>query len=473
MAQNPPAGIATFDSATALLDGLAHALRGEGFPALGQSGLAVRLAPLANRLPLRLRHFAFAAGGPSEAVPARHADRVDAEQIAHWITARYPRRRYPAVMIGSSSGPLAHACAAMGIPWLPQTFLTLIRKSPQDPDDAKAAMEGGRRIAHVLLERNPGVSVHHMHDPNQDRRMTPVVSYFRLKHRALPRAYRDFLDECLEPGGTVYVVNCEQTWPLTTLSDRHFFQFGAVGGASRAEYFEGGENVRRYFHMLGKDRERWTPPEPDCTGAEAEWGYEPELDRDIDELVARRGLRLARLSFEDAEDLSPVVADLFADHYRAQGIEPRRLLIPSFILHDSYWTLRTASVPFWMVFNLASSQPKIRDYIRKSGPFDDIRMMLFSNGTPALGQGSIESWRSILAEARRTGGFLGVDDRAYPSDFATLRRYHTALKALQPHVPLPAPMELARFEASLRKSDALRFDAPEERAPGDTGRRLA
>ena len=162
--------------------------------------------------------------------------------------------------------------------------------------------------------------------------------------------------------------------------------------------------------MLGKDRQRWTPPEPDFVGAEAEWGYEPELDRDIEALVARHGL----------------------------------------------------------------SQHKIREYVARSGPFDEIRMMLFSNGTPALGQGSIDSWRSILAEARKTGSFLGVDERAYPSDFATLRRYHTALKALEPHLPLTAPLERAHFEEALRRSDALSFEpGGEVETPGPAKRRYA
>ncbi|CUH40918.1 hypothetical protein JSE7799_03658 [Jannaschia seosinensis] len=458
MTRTPPPGIALFDSTSGLADGLAHSLKGRGFPALGQSGLVARLAPLANRLPRRLRQAAFAAGGPSEAISPRRVDSVDAEDIAQWVTDLYPKRRYPAVMIGSSNGALAHACAAMGIPWLPQTFLTLVQKRPQDPDDAVAAMQAGHSVAETLLKANPGISVHHMHDPNQDRRMTPLVSYFRLKHRRLPKAYRTFIDENLEPGGTVYVVNCEQTWPLTKLSDRYFFQFGAVGGASWEDYFEGGERVRNYFRDLGKDRQRWTPPAPNYEGAEAEWGYEPELDRDLDAVAKEKGLRQARLSFGEPEDPSPVVADLFQEHYRANGITPRRLLVPSFILQDPYWTLRTASVPFWMVFNIASSQPKIRDYIARSGSFEEIAMMLFPNGTPAIGQGSIESWRSILNEARVTGRFIGVEEDVYPSDLAGLRRYHKELKSLEPHIPMPPPLALERFEAAIGHADHLRFD---------------
>ena len=435
-----------------MLRALARFLHGRDFPALGQGQWAAWLGPLANKLPVALRDLVFAAGGPLEAVPADKVGQVNAEVIAQWITDLYPKRRYPAVMIGSSNGALVHACAAMGIPWLPQTFLTLVRQRHPDPDDAEAAMENGRDIAQTLLEANPKVSVHHMHDPNQDRRMIRFISYFRLKYRGLPGAYHRFLTERLEPGGTIYLVDCERKWPLTRISDRHLFQFGAVGGATREEYFDGGEAVARYFAALGKARRRWTPPAPDHDGAEAEWGYVHELDRDLAAVASEQRLRLARIAFNAPEDLSPVVAEFYRDWYRDRGIETSRLLIPSFILHDPYWTIRTASIPFWMVFNVASSQLRLRDYLAESGPFEEIRMMLFSNGTAAIGQGSIPSWRSILASATKQGSFLGVDEKAYPRDFATLSRYHTALRALEPHHELPPACSLQAFEAAMAES---------------------
>ena len=141
--QQPP-GIAVFDSATGFLRALARFLRGEDFPAVGQHGLAPKLAPLANHLPGSLREKAFAAGRPTEAVDPDRIEDVDAERIARWIVDLYPRRRYPAIMIGSSNGALTHACALLGIPWLPQTFLTLVRQDHPDADDA---MSRSRRPA--------------------------------------------------------------------------------------------------------------------------------------------------------------------------------------------------------------------------------------------------------------------------------------------------------------------------------------
>lgn len=462
MIQKAPPGIATFDSASAFLQALALCLHGQGFPSLGKTGVLPRIGHLANLLPQRLRELAFASGGPGEAVSPSRLAEVDAEQIAEWIAGLYPQRRYPAVMIGSSNGALAHAGAAMGIPWLPQTFLCLVRQRHPDPDDAGAAMESGAKAGRALLERNPQVTVHQMHDPNQDRRMTPWVSYFRLKYIKLPAAYRRFLAERLEPGGTVYVVECGSVWPLTRLSDRHFFQFGAAGGATRAEYFESSDRVAELFRQLGKDRRRWNPPAPDCTGPEAEWGFEPRLRPELEDVARQLGFRTMRLALDNPEEVSAPVADFFRAHNAERGIEARRLIVPSFILHDPYWTLRTGSVPFWMVFNAEESLRRIRDYIRHAGPFDQIGMMLFSNGTEAVGQASIEDCRSLFPLARERGFFLGVDEQAYPRDFAALKNYHLALKSLKPHLPMPEPAGRDLFERVLEHSGAARLDEEEK-----------
>jgi hypothetical protein len=58
-----------------------------------------------------------------------------------------------------------------------------------------------------LVEGNPGLALHHMHDPVQDRLMIARMAYFRVKFLRLPRPYRAFLAHCLAPGGTVVLVD--------------------------------------------------------------------------------------------------------------------------------------------------------------------------------------------------------------------------------------------------------------------------
>jgi hypothetical protein len=56
-----------------------------------------------------------------------------------------------------------------------------IRNPGNDPDDPRRDLEWGRRPARALLDANPDVQVHHLHDPVQDRLMLEQMTYLRLK----------------------------------------------------------------------------------------------------------------------------------------------------------------------------------------------------------------------------------------------------------------------------------------------------
>lgn len=454
MGRSPPSGIAKFDSASVMLRALARFLHGEDFPAVGQPRLMQYPGSLANWLPRSVRERLFAVLGASEGVSPEKIGEVSAAAIAEWFAGLYPQRRYPAVMIGSSSGALVHLGAALGVPWLPQTFLTLVRQSGVHPDDAQAAMEAGREPARRFLAANPDVQLHHMHDPNQDRLMLGYITYFRSKFRRLPPAYRDFVTRSLEPGGTIVLIECERRWPTTRISERHVYQFGALGGATVDEYFHGSARVDAYLSRYGSPRRHWAPPPPDGESPEAEWGFEPELRAHLAELARERGYRLVRLVFEEPEHLSPLVADLYRAWHRERGLPADRLVIESFILLEPYWTLRTGAVPFWMKFNKEPSLDWARRYLAQAEPFDHVHLMLFAHGVNSVGLPPIEAWRALLDRAQEDGSFLGVDPDAYPSHFATFARYHMELRKIPARHPLPEPLSLDRFERFVRDTGA-------------------
>src|SRR5437763_1163598 len=108
MSRSKPSGLVKFDSATAMLLALARYLAGKDFPALGQPRLLQYPIALTNWLPRRSRERLFAVLGASEAVPPDQIGSVKAAAVAEWMAGLYPQRRYPAVMIGSSSGALVH-----------------------------------------------------------------------------------------------------------------------------------------------------------------------------------------------------------------------------------------------------------------------------------------------------------------------------------------------------------------------------
>lgn len=448
-----PPYLADFDSASAMLRATARFLRGEDFPQLGRPRMPEPLAELlglsVDALPLAARQLIYSWSGALEASPRDKIPKMRGEALARWVVGEYPPRPYPAAFIGSSNGALVHLCAALGVPWLPQTFLLPI-KARLPEDEPKRAMEAMREPGQRLLANNPELTLHHMHDPSQDRLMLKRMAYFRVKRRRLGAAYTQFLTARLMPGATIFIVDCGKRWPTTQVAERHIFQFGAVGGPTIEEYFSGGPRVANYLRRMGSTVRCWDAPPPDGERPEAEWGFDAELLGDITRLAERQGYRVRRVTFTDPMVLSVLVADLYRWWYARLGLPTNRLIVDSFILMEPFWTQRTASIPFWMTFNMRPGAERLGRYLDASPAFDEIALMLFSHGVRSVGLASIPRWRSLLERARRRGDFLGVNTRAYPADFATFVRYYTDLRATIPaDYTLPPSLTLAELDAFL------------------------
>lgn len=446
--------VAGFDSSGAMLRALARYLHGQDFPALGNPRVLEPLLVAGNLLPARLRERVYAASGGLTAVPAARLGRPFAEEVAAWMTSLYPRRRFPLALIGSSSGAAVHLAAALGAPWLPQTFMVPVRNPGNDPDDPNRDLEWGRQPAHTLLDANPEVQVHHMHDPVQDRLMLEQMTYFRLKRLRLGPAYERVLRDAVEPGGTLLLLNCRRRWPVTRVGDRHLFQFGAVGGATEEELLHGSDRVAAYLARYRPGLRRWDPPAPDGEAPEAEWGFEPALAADVERFAGEHGYRVKRLSFDGPPELSPLVADLYRWWYQARGLPDDRLLVESFILLEPWWTLAAGLVPLWTTFNTEDAAAPVERYLDQRPPFAEIHLTLFAHGVDSVGLAPIQRWQAIVNRATRTGRFAGVDPRAYPRDFASFVRYHHALKRIGRRAPLPDALPWAAVEAFLQRTDS-------------------
>ncbi len=452
----PPGYIANFDSATAMLRATARYLRGRDFPQLGMMPASAMpfMKPVAssvNALPEKVRERLYVHSGWGEAIPPKKLGDVRGEEVARWMVSEYPHRRYPAVAVGSSNGALVHLWAALGIPWLPQTFLIPVRRKVH-PDEPQINMEWGKEHAPRLLDANPELRLHHMHDANQDRLMIERMTYFRVKRMRLGETYERFLEQTLSPGGTIFIVDCQLRWPTVRVAERHVFQHGAPGGATPEEYLHGSERVEQYLKRYGSHRRRWDSPNPDCESPEAEWGFEPALAEDVERFAEERGYRVRRIVFEEPEELSPLVADLYRWWYAERRLLANRLLVESFVVIEPYWALRTGSVPFWLKFAMELPAASLERYLDGADPYDEIYMMLFSHGVDSVGLVPIERWRSILRRAGKRGAFVGVDEQRFPRDFATFIRYYTEVKKIPARYPLPGPLALSQLEAFLEQA---------------------
>ncbi|WP_156119573.1 hypothetical protein [Leptolyngbya sp. KIOST-1] len=448
-----PLYVTGMDSATQGLQAAANYLTGEDVPAGGPvPQLAVALANLVGSLPNRLNDAVITGLGWFDASTPGALERVRAETMAQWAVNQYPQRQYPAVMIGSSNGAASHLCAALGIPWLPQTLLVCTRHSG-DKDDPKQALTWAQDRVQRLLAANPDLAAYQMHDPNQDRLKVGQVAYFRLKRRRLGATYRQFLQQNLMPGGTLLLLECNYSWPATQVSDRHFFQVGGKGGIDRREYVEGSPRVADFLRRQGSAHRHWHSPPANGNWPEAEWGFEPALRDDVLAFAQAHGLRVQRIVFDDPQALSPLVADLHRWWYDQLGVPSDRLLAESFVYLHPWLCMRLGLVPYWTVFNDQTSLDLLRRDLNATRPYNDIFLTLFANGLNSLGIASLEQWRTeILSQARRQGQFLGVNERRFPRDNASLIQHYLDLKRLPGQFPIPEPLTLAQLEQFLAQA---------------------
>src|SRR6266542_1743795 len=151
--------VADFDSATGMLRALAASLRGEGLPLLGamrrsRAPLMKLVASAVNHLPTTLQEQVYIWSGWLEATSPRKLAAVSGDEVATWMADLYPRRQYPAVAVGSSNGAAVHLWAALGIPWLPQTFLVPVGRSGIPPDEPREEMRWAQPHAELVLGKN-------------------------------------------------------------------------------------------------------------------------------------------------------------------------------------------------------------------------------------------------------------------------------------------------------------------------------
>ncbi len=320
---------ASFDSASVMVDATARFLRGKEASDLGAPGSCLRPTLAAvNHLPEPARRMLYGLGSGREGLAPRAVAEVRAEDLAAGTVAAYPRRRYPAVVVGSATGSMAHLATALGIPLLPQTLLLPLRMLRRDVDDPHADIERALAPARAMLDANPELVLHQMMDPNSDRLTMHYFSYFRIKRTRLGAAYERFLRDVLEPGGTVIVAECRHRWPVTRIGDRHLFQFGGVGALTAAELHQGGERVADFLAAQGSHRRRWDPPAADGEAVESEWGFDADLGADVDRFADENGYGVRRIAFDEADSASAFGADLYRWWY-ARLSRPVNRLSPS------------------------------------------------------------------------------------------------------------------------------------------------
>ena len=419
---DPKQVVASFDSASVLHAAAAAALEGQPFRNLGSSTLAGLAVRAAGRLPWSVLRGIYTRIGASEGINPRRLGDVDLAGVAASFAERYPKRRYAAILLGASNGALTHLGAAMQVPWLPDTVLVPVAHvgDTERPDEA---MEFGRSVAPALLDRNPDVVLHHMHDQLQDVLMAERMSYFRVKWRRLPEAYANFVDNHLAVDGTVVLVNDRSSWPVTRIGPRHVFQAGGRGGTPPEGYLA-----------------RPHTPTSDDEAAESEWGLDPDFAEEVRAWCSQRGYRYAEISYDGPQAPAAAVATVMRDWYRARGEQTSRLVVPCFILGDPWQTICAAAVPFWLHFAVQPALQALDAYLDNTEPYSDVNVFLFEHGTKSPGIATPEEVAEVISRHGTRAHFDGLDPERFPHDIGTLGRYDRVFaqlpRARKPWSPL-------------------------------------
>ncbi len=445
-----PSFVAEFDSATGLVRALAAALAREPYLRLGRSRLTEAAVRASRALPEPARTAVFARSGAAEGIKPKALSTVRPERFSRWVTTQYGGHRRPAVAIGSSNGAVMHLCAAMGIPWLPQTFLVPVRRRA-DPDDCVGDAALAAAESEALLSAQPMLAIHQMHDPNQDRLMVRHIAYFRMKLCALTAEYRRYLTHVLPPGGTILIVDGGVRWPVTRRGPRHVYQQGAVGGLTPEEYVDGSDRVRAFLAEQHAKTREWRFPPVDEWAPEAEWGYEPALTADIHAFAEHYGYRVARLTVDSPDAAGPVVADVYREWYAAMGQPVTRLLAETFVCAEPGWALATGTVPLWLTFATEPALDVLSKYLGDSEGFTDLLITLFPHGVRSAGYASVQRWCHAALDHGIAPTIAGVDADKWPADFAALATYAGELNRRVPAGEYPPRLSLADAAAAVSR----------------------
>ncbi len=386
------------------------------------------IARLLNGMPEHARGQLVRVLGNREGMKPKNLRKVDAEAVAAEVVSNYPEGKYPAIAVGSANGAAVMMAAAMGIPWLPQTFLTLCRRELKPPDVFTGDPAFGAEYGQPLLDANPGVSLAQMCDPANDRHMSRHMAYFRVKHMQLPQAYRDFIRRNLEPGGSLILFECGRKWPGVKTGDRLSYQVGGVGGTTVDEYLRGSERIRKFLTEQKSPFRRFHLPEITGDIIEAEWGFDPRLRTDTEKFARQENFGLRRLVFQGEEDASPFVSDLIRWWYQEQGVKADTLLVQDYAPFEIRDVLRTATVPYWMVFNGENSLRNASRYVSTRN-FRNVLLHVFSNHVDAPGIPRQDNWAREVSP-----NFVGTQPEKIPFDLTSAIDYYFDLAK-----KLPAP----------------------------------
>lgn len=434
-----------------LLAATARALRGADCADL-------RYQPLLSRLrgaPESVRRMAVARAAGRAALAASAAGAVDAERVARWVVAHYRPRWYAGVVLGSPHGAGAHLATALGVPWLPTGFETMVHWPQGCVDDPEAALNHGRAPTAALLAANPGVHVRQVHDPVTRGVLAGSTISLVVRWNRLPEAYRRFLRTRLVPGAPILLLADGRTWPVVEVADGHTFQVsGPASGLAPEDFRPGTRPLRQLLRSVGADPARWHLPNAGAAELVAEYGVDPGFEAAVRSWATRAGSALHRVSFACPEALSAGTADVYRQWLRSAGKSGDRCVVECGRLLDPWQVVRAGLVPYWCENASRRSVTGVEWWLAGSVPFMSIDVLPEPPGMQSPVVAGLRQWLAVASFARLRRCVDRTAARAYPVGPVPTRHATQVLRNQPYDLPSPPPLRLDDAMRTLRDSGA-------------------
>jgi hypothetical protein len=385
------------------------------------------------------------------ALPADRLASVDPDEVARSFVELYPRRGYPGVVVGSPHGGAVHLATALRVPWLPAGFDLSVRWDGGDAGDPRLALADGASAAWRLLSNNDSLTIRQVHDPVSHGPLAGRCLTFHAHWTRLPKAYRDFLAECLIPRAPVLLVRDARTWPVTSVGRRFSFQVGTpAAGLTPDDYTVLAPDLRRSLGPAG-DAARWASLAPAPGREYAEHGVEPGLQDALRTWSRRAGSSIHRVLYSGPEVFSAAVADLHREWLRGHGKPGHRLVIECGRLLDPWQVSRAGLVPYWCESALRGPAAGAGWWLAGARPFQSIEVLVEPVGWAWSALAPLEQWRGLAAFADRRSELDRAVVRTYPFGPVPASHATAVLRAHPYDLPIPPPMRFDDVLAGLRE----------------------
>lgn len=413
-----------FDSGTRVVQEVAEALTGQGKSVLKcyPPGSELFLG-LLSLFPENVR-IAGIEWGMSLSVgePPRVLDSFDLAELVDWCVSQYHSSTYPAVVIGSPNGSVAHLAALLHSPFLTSSFGLVIKHPPIDPDDLDAYTATGDRYAATILGRaaTGSIEVIDHYDPLHDRSLVKYVNFLRVKLLSLPSAYREFIRENLAPGGKIILVDCTFPWPQYRVGEGSYFQVGGLGALAPEDYLR-----------------KWTRDLPLEMRPESEWGCPPQFAAAIRESAKEEGIDVIEIRYPQPTDYSLLA---YRAYLTCAEVRKNEIMFDSFNYQNPRTNIETGIPALWLPFNTEDSLSFAQEFLA-GRQFKSIHLALLPSFARSFDTVLLKAWEDSLSSHGELD-LLGIDPHAFPADTLAPFRYAARMKQLGQRYQLSTPLEL-------------------------------